>query len=337
MVASIILLGRKGSSTMAEGHLAAADAQEEDEIFVYMGGHQEVPYGIRRARIHKSVKTIPARAFQRLRSLISVEFHDEIEIIEEYAFLGCWCLRGSIKLLGIQIIKGTAFSSSDIEDVELGSKLDTIEGEAFYNCQLLRTITMPSVRTIGKYAFCNCKQLTDLKLPEELEAIGKGAFDNCVSLRRITLPLKDDMIADDVFDDCPNLTAVDLVEGIHKTVSSLHLESWRNGMTGEINHINQDLPNTDAEQKTQVIREWMSQVIIRLDHYKAEHHKLLKEATTLLELALWKANLDNNKGGALEREGVRTRRQLKRARKEISVTSGASIVIKNVLPFLELN
>ena len=60
------------------------------------------------------------------------------------------------------------------------------------------------------------------------------------------------------------------------------------------------------------------------------------EATTLLELALWKANLDGNEGG-LEREAVRTKRgHRKRARKEISVTSGASIVIKNVLPFLML-
>mmetsp|Transcript_21687 Transcript_21687/g.34017 ORF Transcript_21687/g.34017 Transcript_21687/m.34017 type:complete len:82 (+) Transcript_21687:1-246(+) len=79
----------------------------------------------------------------------------------------------------------------------------------------------------------------------------------------------------------------------------------------------------------------MESVIRRLNHYKTEHHQILKEATTLLELALWKANLDDNEGG--EREGVRTTRgSRKRARKEICVTSGASIVIKNVLPFLVL-
>ena len=64
---------------------------------------------------------------------------------------------------------------------------------------------------------------------------------------------------------------------------------------------------------------------------------MLKEATTLLELALWKANLDHNEGYKLSNEGVRmTRGGQKRARKEICVTSGASIVIKNVLPFLQL-
>ena len=311
--------------------LAAADAQEEDEIFVYMGGNQVVPRGVRRARIHKSVKIIRAGAFRHRRDLVSVEFHDGIEIIGDYAFHGCRLT--SVKLLGIKVIKLGAFYDCGVTDVEFGDKLETIEEWAFYYCTSLSSITMPFVRTIGKYAFYRCEQLTDLELPEGLKTVGKGAFSCCTRLRHITLPLKNDLIKNRVFERCPNLTTVNLVGRVHKTVSSLHHESWRNEMTGEINRINRVLPDTDAEQKTQVIR----RVIRQLNHYKTEHHKMLKEATTLLELALWKANLDNNEGGALERETVRTtRRQLKRARKEISITSGASIVIKNVLPFLEL-
>eukprot|EP00985_Skeletonema_marinoi_P021712 scaffold13468_cov128-Skeletonema_marinoi.AAC.3 len=76
---------------------------------------------------------------------------------------------------------------------------------------------------------------------------------------------------------------------------------------------------------------WIRSVMSQLDHYKVEHKSLLKEATTLLELPLWKANLDENEGGIIEQEGVRTTRgRRKRARKEICVTCGASIVIKNV-------
>jgi hypothetical protein len=65
---------------------------------------------------------------------------------------------------------------------------------------------------------------------------------------------------------------------------------------------------------------------------------LLKEAMTLLELALWKANLhDEAANDADAQEGVRvTSGQRKRARKDRCITSGASIVIKNVLPFLAL-
>ena len=74
-----------------------AEARGEDEIFVYMGGDQEVPDGVRRVRIHRSVKIIPSRAFQRRNKLISAEFHDEIESIEEEAFYWCTSLR-SVKL-----------------------------------------------------------------------------------------------------------------------------------------------------------------------------------------------------------------------------------------------
>ena len=109
-------------------------------------------------------------------------------------------------------------------------------------------------------------------------------------------------------------------------------------MKDGIDRINQLLPNTPAEEKTAAIRWWMERVIQRIDHYKSEHYALLKEAMSLLELALWKANLDDNMGnhGAAQ-EGVRvTRGQRKRARKDRCITSGASIVIKNVLPFLKL-
>ena len=60
----------------------------------------------------------------------------------------------------------------------------------------------------------------------------------------------------------------------------------------------------------------------------------MKEAMTLLELALWKAKLHDD---AAEQEGVRvTRGQRKRKRKDSCITSGASIVIKMCYLFLHL-
>ncbi len=208
---------------------------------------------------------------------------------------------------------------------------------------------MPSVRTIGNFAFECCYELSDVECGEDLETIRMCAFHTCPKLKRLVLPLKDDMIEDDVLCDCPKLVTVDLVGGIHNTVASLHMESWRNQVSEEINRINQVLRDADDgdsddededdedgnNPRTRVIQQWMSSVNQQLNHYKAEHHKILWEATTLLELALWKANLDDK--GGLEREAIRTNRgSQKRARKEICVTSGASIVIKNVLPFLQL-
>jgi hypothetical protein len=179
-----------------------------------------------------------------------------------------------------------------------------------------------------------------VELSKDLETIGGAALAYCPRLRRVAMPLKDNLLGNDyVFSECDDLSQIDLVGGIHKTVSSLLLDSWRHEMNNEIDRINQDLPNTPHTHinKTVVTQQWMDRVIQRIEHYKSEHCELLKEAMTLLELALWKAKLDDNVGYAAAREGVRvTRGQRKRARKDRSITSGASVVIKNVLPFLTL-
>jgi hypothetical protein len=311
--------------------------ERNDEIFVYTGGEQQVPLDVRCVRIDKSVNIIPRDAFNGRVRLVHVEFHDGIERIDEYSFYYCPCLC-SIKLLGVKVIEAGAFlNCCGLTEAEFGDKLETIGPRAFEGCVSLRSITMPSVRSIGECAFSNCKQLIDLDLPEGLDTVGRYAFSDCSSLRRIAIPLKDGMMEYGVFYCCRKLTLITLVGGIHKTIASLHLESWKNEMSEEINRINEVLSNTPARENTFEIQRWIESVIDRIEHYKTEHKVLLKEATTLLELALWKANLDDNEGGILEQDGVRTTRgKRKRARKEICITSGASIVIKNVLPFLTL-
>ena len=316
---------------MAEAH------GDDDDIFVYMGGDQQVPRGVRRAKIHKSVRIIPRGAFQNCEYLISVEFHDGVEIIEEEAFRECYSFEGPIKLLGVKIIKEKAFwGCESMADVEFGDKLETI-GKYGFRDTGLKKIRMPSVRTIGVAAFADCFELFDVECGEGMRTLQGQAFDNCWKLKRIALPLKDNMIEDNVFFFCKDLTTIDLVGGIHQTVASLHLESWRNEMNNEIIRINQTLLTiNDPREKTAEIQQWMRRVLHRLDHYKTEHKALLTEATTLLELALWKAGLSDNNGGEGNKEEVTALVEMESSRDEIRYTSGADIVIKNVLPFLAL-
>ena len=316
----------------------ADDGGDNNNVFIYMGGDQQVPHDVTHVRVHKSVKIIRARAFKRCRNLVSIEMHDGVEIIEEWAFHDCRSLRG-IKLPGVRVIEDDEFfECASLVDVEFGDKLETIGAFIFAGCHSLRSIKIPKVRFIENDAFRGCVELTEVELSEDLETVGEEALAYCPRLRRISIPLKNNLLGDQVFDECYNLSQVDLVGGIHKTVLTLLLESWKYEMNDLVDSINQQLPNTPTAEKTTVIRRWMERVIRRVEHYKSEHCALLKEFTTLLELALWKANLDDNMGNhGVAREGVRvTRGQRKRARKDRCITSGASIVIKNVLPFLKL-
>ncbi len=160
-----------------------------------------------------------------------------------------------------------------------------------------------------------------VELSKELQRIGHGTFYNCPRLRRIAIPLKDNLLQNNsVFVGCGDLSQIDLVGGIHKTVSSLLLDSWRNEMNNEIDRINQVLPNTPHYEKTAAIYQWMESVRERIGHHKSEHYALLKNSMTQLELALWKANLPNV-DAAVRRDEAR-------------VTCGANIIIPHVMSFL---
>ena len=316
-----------------------------DNIFVYLGGDQEVPDGITHAIIDPSVTTVRSRAFYYRRQLVSVIFHDGVEIIEEYAFYQCESLSGGIKLLGVREIGDRAFLHCPLSDVEFGDRLETIRDAAFVGCSM-RSVKIPSVRTVHAHAFSYCRQLTDVEFGIDLERIAANSFNSCPQLQRIVIPLKDNLFPVDTdeqqynqFGRCDNLTKVDIVGagGMLKTISSLLLKSWRNEMNEEFNCINRELPRTHMNEKTDAIRLWIRSVINRMDHYKTEHNRLLKEHMTLLELAVWKAKLDEKDEDSAQKAEAKNAKIVKDcAREEKRITSGADIIIKNVLPFLKL-
>ena len=115
-------------------------------------------------------------------------------------------------------------------------------------------------------------------------------------------------------------------------------------MNEEIQRINQILPGTAHDEKTDEIVEWIQSVIEKIDHHKAEHLALVKEAAALLELALWKAKLDDfkvegDKGFVVGEEKAAKKAKIddEGERKEAHITSGADIIIKNVLPYLKMD
>mmetsp|Transcript_27442 Transcript_27442/g.40249 ORF Transcript_27442/g.40249 Transcript_27442/m.40249 type:complete len:324 (+) Transcript_27442:67-1038(+) len=320
------------------------DDQPVGGIYVYRGGR--APNNITHAIIDKSVKVIDEKAFYENPFLHTVEMHDGIDRVREEAFHLCHSLL-NVNLRRIKILDSFAFSDSGLTHVD-GDDLEIIRDNAFQGCENLRKIAFPSLRIIESCAF-EGTDLRELNLPK-VEQIGVWAFDSNSHLRRITIPLKEnlffiDPLTDDTdqidtaFDSC-RIDKVVLIGSIHETISSLHMERWRNHVTAEIKRINRNLQSIPSAQKTNVIRWWLQAVHSRFEHYKTEHIKMLKEATVLLELALWKAKLDDddNKGGgdSLEAPTKKVKINVECTRNERRVTSGANIVIKNVLPFLAL-
>eukprot|EP00984_Skeletonema_dohrnii_P030909 scaffold22787_cov78-Skeletonema_dohrnii-CCMP3373.AAC.2 len=286
-----------------------------DGWYTFTGGEAIIPLGVTRVRIHESLTVIPAHAFQYCHSIEEVDCHVGVKTVEKYAFYNCISLRRVI-MPGVEVVEGFAFNNccEALEDVECG-RLETIERYAFSSCESLGSINLPSAKIVEMYAFYYCTALTEIKFGKALESIRVGAFDACTSLQQITIPLKDVMITDDdTFQGCENLKHVDLVEGeVHETIAYLQLEEWKNDMNEEINSINQILSNTpagdanddddDVGGKARAIRMWIRSVLGKIIHYKAQHQHALEEAAATLQL---------------------------------QVALPQDIVMKNVIPFLEL-
>jgi hypothetical protein len=313
---------------------------DDGDIFVYVGGEQQVPRDVKRVRIAENIDIILEGRFDGCEQLIEVEGHNKLKIIKEYAFYGCYSLRSATKMQGLIEIEACAFYNCyALSEMEF-DKLEIIDNLAFCGSSL-RSINMPSIRRVGPGAFNGCEKLTSAMFGGKLERIEQNVFYGCTALRRIVIPLKDNLIIHNgAFDGCHNLSMVDALHGeIHETISSLHMESWRNEMQDEIDRISPTLLNTQAIEKGGAIQQWIARVLNRIEYYKSEHQILLKEAMALLELALWKAKLLDERGekNCVNVGTKKVKIDAEAARKEHRVTCGASIVIKNVLPFLELS
>ena len=274
-----------------------------------------------------------------------MDTHDGIRRIGKLAFYNCISLRQMNLKSAVNIGYEAFCKCVNLEYVEFGDMLETIGYAAFNRCTSLPHLKLTSITTIEACAFDGCNRLTDVELSERLETIGRSAFRNCERLQRIAIPMKRGLFefSDfhqryNQFEDCVQLVEVDLVGQAHtQIVASLHMESWRSEMISEINRINQVLSNTPDREKAEEIRQWMELVLDKMDHYKAEHCRYVKEGTALLELALWKAKLCEKEDNSVEGRAKKAKVDAESVRKERRITCGADMVIKNVLPFLKLN
>ena len=267
-----------------------------------------IPQHITHVLICQALMFVPARAFQRHPNIQEVICHDGVLKIEAKAFDECPSLRRVI-IPGVKKVERWAFGyCKALTYIECG-KLERIGKWAFSGCKSLSSIDLPSIKIFDQYAFTNCTNLTNAKFGIDLESLGCSAFCDCPSLERITLPLKDDMINHgDSFRACVKLNHIDLIGGVHETIAALLLEEWQNDMNEEIDSINQNLPNTPAGgayysvgERAVAIRTWITTVLHKIIHYKAEHRRHVNEAAATLQPAL-----------------------------------PNDVVLKNVLPFLEL-
>ena len=95
------------------------------------------------------------------------------------------------------------FGCENLESISIPSAVTRIGEEAFYFCYSLKIITIPNnVTTIGLDAFYYCKSLESITIPDSVTSIGDYAFANCYRLQRIVIPESVSTFGSSIFGNC---------------------------------------------------------------------------------------------------------------------------------------
>ena len=144
--------------------------------------------------------------------------------------------------------KAVSTGLTSVSEVSLPTSLQTIDANAFRNFTNLKSVTIPrNVTGIGSGAFSGCsnvaklvyadgcakalstglKSVSEVSLPQTLQAIDANAFKNFTNLKSILIPANVSSIGDYAFQGCKSITSI----SIPKSVTNIPQSAF-DGCTG---------------------------------------------------------------------------------------------------------
>jgi len=296
-------------------------------------------------KLPSTVKEIDNDSFCSCKSLVKVVLNDGLREIGSNAFNNCTTLKSITLPSSINVVDTGAFSiCRSLSEVVLSDGLKKIGNGVFRSCTSLQSIAIPStVDEIGPNAFYYCSSLTEIVLNEGLKKIGRAAFNNCSSLECITISSKVTCIEQHAFRGCSSLREIvihnegvqihdrafsecrslerfkfprlftrlnNIIQAgqrdIEAKMDDISAVEWRGGeLVLVIPSIRQEIERplgirVEMVTVVEVDKEKLDKIVKLITYYE------VKEATTLFELALWKANIDQAEGASTDRGACRT-------------------------------
>lgn len=123
----------------------------------------------------------------------------------------------------LRFIGEAAFAyCNKLTEVAVPDGVDSIAGDAFYQCHGLKKATLPAgLRVMGSNAFAFCDQLSSLQLNEGMQVLGERAFYACLSLEKVSFPKSLHVLGNYAFSHCTLLRDVQLNEGLERLSEGL--------------------------------------------------------------------------------------------------------------------
>lgn len=155
-LSEIVVADQNPSYKSIDGNLFSRDGRD---LLQYAIGHERSSY-----RIPEGTVEIFADAFAYAPNLTEVVFSDSVEVIGHMAFIKC----------------------ENLQSIDFGNSLKTIDGAAFSFCTSLTEVTIPdSVQEISYSVFSNCDKLERAVIGSGVVSLGDGVFRSCHALHEV--------------------------------------------------------------------------------------------------------------------------------------------------------
>ena len=287
-----------------------------DDVFEYTGKGQFVPKDVVSVRFHPNVIEVKdCRHFADSKSLKEIALNEGLQDIGSYAFMNCTALQ-SIKLPSTltEIGDYAFYNCASLRVLVLNDGLKEIGENAFYGCLSLESITLPSTLIdIGDIAFCGCSNLQEVVIMNEKTKICNNTFMCCAALERYKTPnlvTRFEALLRVGYTDIVN--KINNLPGVHCQITiqtPRRRKQQHNRRVGEIiipaHRISTVVRPGYNPEMQKVPYAWVT-IKPKLDTVAeliACYEK--KEATTLLQLAFWKANMSQSIDHPINREAYR--------------------------------
>ena len=268
---------------------------EKHITFEYTGNKKDISINVTHVRVLPGVINIDDGAFQNRVRLESITFSSTVVEMGVDAFRGCNNLRevvfnDGLKKIGLGVFRQIKLPYTVLETGDM----------AFYKCSSLRTVVLnEGPKKIDSHAFADCKPLQSITLPSTVTTIRSYAFAGCDRLREVVILNECDRhgIIKQVMLACISVRKLNFT-GLSKRLENISkIDYWSSVVEDKIDAIPQ-IARRDSggflistrDRGNRVHWKPVKQSFDKM--YKLISYYELKEATSLFELALWKAKID---------------------------------------------
>lgn len=151
----------------------------------------------------------------------------------------------------------------------------------FYNCKSLTNLRLPdNMESIGNGAFADCERLSVIAIPNDVVSFGQQAFKNCTSLLRIPMPNQLTSIGDLAFTGCNGITEIMIPKSVSYIGDGI-VKDCQN-----IERINVESGNANFASKDGVLyTSSFEELLIFPVGYTDENYAVLESATRIAPFA----------------------------------------------------